>query len=595
MNKAFDLSIPALRAAYAAGALTPARVVAECTARMDGTGDNPIWIHRTPREALSARVDVLERMAPAERARLSLFGIPFAVKDNIDVEGMPTTAACPEFAYTPKRSASVVTRLLQAGAILVGKTNLDQFATGLVGTRSPYGACRNAFDARYISGGSSSGSAVSVASGMASFSLGTDTAGSGRVPAAFNNLVGLKPTRGIVSTAGVVPACRTLDCVSVFASSCHDALAVLSVIEGCDPEDPYSRPAGDTAWFAPPTFRFAVPHAGQLEFFGDEGYAALFEAAVHRLAALGGQAVEVDMGPFLAAQSLLYGGPWVAERLAPLEGFLDAHPEAFHPVTREITGSGRKFSAADAFRAQYRLAELRRETESVWASADLMLVPGAPTIYTLAEVEANPVELNSRLGLYTNFVNLLDLAAITVPAGFRADGLPFGVTLIGPAFSDQALAGVGAAFRGEALPVAPVGSRVRVAVVGAHLSGMPLNHQLTERGARLLRAARTTPDYLLYALNESTPPKPALVRTAAGHGSCIAVEVWDLPVKNFGSFVAEIPSPLGIATLTLEDGESVQGFVCEQYATSGRSEITSFGGWRNYMQSISASSSIRSS
>lgn len=595
MSTTFDFSISKLRAAYAAGALTPTRVVAECRARMEAGGDNPIWIHRVDKDALSARAGELEGLAPAERDRLPLYGIPFAVKDNIDVAELPTTAGCPQFAYTAERSASVVGRLLEAGAILVGKTNLDQFATGLVGTRSPYGACRNAFDERYISGGSSSGSAVSVAKGMVSFSLGTDTAGSGRVPAALNHLVGLKPTRGLVSTAGVVPACRSLDCVSVFAASCTEALAVLAVIEGYDEGDSYSRRAKEGAWFAAPSFRFAVPRTDQREFFGDTGYAGLFEAAVCKLAALGGRAVEIDLAPFLAAQALLYAGPWVAERLAPLEAFLDAHPEAFHPITRRITESGRRFTAADTFRAQARLAELRRESEAVWSGADLMLVPGAPTIYTLAELEAEPVELNSRLGLYTNFVNLLDLAAITVPAGFRADGLPFGVTLIGPAFSDRALAGIGAAFCGEAPVAAPSMVRARVAVVGAHLSGMPLNHQLTERGARLLRTTRTAPDYLLYALEDSTPPKPALVRTLAGHGSCIEVEVWEMPVENFGSFVAAIPSPLGIGTLTLEDGDAVQGFVCEHYATTGRPDITFLGGWRRYVESNSVSSSNRPS
>jgi len=585
-----DLSIPALRAAYAAKALTPPAVVRECLARIEVCADNPIWIHRVPRAQVLARAEALERLSPAERARLPLYGIPFALKDNIDAEGMPTTAACPEYSYSPARSSTVASKLLDAGAILMGKTNLDQFATGLVGTRSPYGACRNAFDERYISGGSSSGSAVAVAKGLVSFALGTDTAGSGRIPAAFNNVVGLKPTRGLVSTTGVVPACRSLDCVSVFAMTCADAGAVLGVIAGFDAADPFSRPKQEEAAFSPTNFRFAVPKADQLEFFGDTGYAQLFEAAIRNLAGIGGEIVEIDLAPFLAVQDLLYGGPWVAERLAALETFLAEKPAAFHPVTRQITESGRRFSAVDAYRGLYRLAELKRECEAVWKAADVMLVPAAPTVYTIAEVEANPVELNSRLGLYTNFVNLLDLAALSVPAGFRSDRLPFGVTLIGPAFSDHSLAELGARFNGERVKPVPGASQVRVAVVGAHLSGMPLNHQLTERGARMVRSTRTAPGYRLYALDDTLPPKPALVRSGDGHGSCIDVEVWEMPMHKFGSFVAEIPSPLGIGTLSLADGEPVKGFLCEAYAIDGKPEITSFGGWRNYLRSVAAPS-----
>ena len=583
MPDPIDLSLPALRAAYSGG-LKPASLVDECLARMDACEGNPIWIHRTPRESLLARAATLENISVADRAGLALFGVPFAVKDNIDVEGLPTTAGCPAYSYVPAKTATVVTKLLDAGAILLGKTNLDQFATGLVGTRSPYGAPRNAFDERYISGGSSSGSAVAVAKGLATFSLGTDTAGSGRVPAAFNNLVGLKPTRGLVSTAGVVPACRSLDCVSVFTRTCAEALEILTVLEGYDAADPYSRAAPAPGGVAE-QIRIAVPRAEQREFFGDAEYAQLFEAAIKRAESLGATIVEVDMTPFLAAQQLLYDGPWVAERLATLEPFLVSNAGDFHPVTRKVTESGHRFSAADAFRGAHRLAELKRETEATWALADVMLVPGAPTIYTRAEVEADPVELNSRLGLYTNFVNLLDLAAITVPAGFRPDGLPFGVTLIGPAFSDHALAALGARFHGERPLSPPPTATVNVAVVGAHLSGMPLNHQLTDRGARLVRAARTAADYRLYALDESTPPKPALVRSKDGHGSCIEVEVWEMPVQHFGSFVAEIPPPLGIGTVSLEDGEPVKGFLCEHYAIAGQPEITSLGGWRNYLQS----------
>ncbi len=530
--------------------------------------DNPVWIHRVP-EA-DVRAAKTQAVGP-------LAGLSFAVKGNIDVAGMPTTAACPAYAYTPPRSATAVQKLLDAGAVCAGKTNLDQFATGLSGMRSPYGDCRNAFNPDYISGGSSSGSALAVALGMADFALGTDTAGSGRVPAAFNNLVGMKPTRGLVSTAGVVPACRSLDCVSVFARSCAQALGVLETIQGFDPADPYSR-QGSPVSFDANHLKLAIPE--DLEFYGDTHYERLFRQALERL---GGVQTAVDFTPFLAAQQLLYDGPWLAERTAQLEEFLGSHAADMHPVVRDVVAGGSRYSAIDGFRAQYRLAALRRETEAVWAAADVLVVPGAPTIYTRAEMAADPVALNARLGLYTNFVNLLDLAAITVPAGFRPDGLPFGITLIGPAFSDRALAALGARFLGEA-PVAVSASGVRVAVVGAHLSGMALNRQLTERGARLVRAARTNADYRLYDLADG---RPGLVREkdGLGHGACIEVEVWEMAAAQFGSFVAQIPAPLGIGTLALEDGEQIKGFVCEAYAVAGKKDITASRGWRHYLNS----------
>jgi allophanate hydrolase len=535
-------------------------------ARTEPAAANPVWIHRVPEAEARAAA------APGGALR----GLTFAVKDNIDVAGMPTTAACPAFAYSPARSATAVQKLLDAGAACLGKTNLDQFATGLSGTRSPYGACRNAVDPEFISGGSSSGSAVAVALGEVDFALGTDTAGSGRVPAAFNGVVGLKPTRGLVSTTGVVPACRSLDCVSVFARTCGEALAVLEAMQGFDPSDPYSRP-GDALAIGAAGARLRVAVPAPLEFFGDAGYAVLFERALERL---GGERVEVDFGPFQEAQTLLYDGPWLAERTAALEAFMRGHAGDMHPVTREVVEGGRRFSAVDAFHAQYRLAGLRRQTDAVWRAADVLAVPGAPTIYRVAEMEADPVALNARLGLYTNFVNLLDLAAITVPAGRRADGLPFGVTLIGPAFSDRALAALGARFLGEPEIALPPG--VRIAVVGAHLSGMPLNPQLTGRGARLVRTARTCADYRLFDLGDG---RPGLVRVgkADGHGACIELEVWEMPEPRVGSFLAQIPPPLGIGTLELEDGDRVKGFLCESHAIAGRPDISAFGGWRNYV------------
>lgn len=537
--------------------------IEEVYRRIDAHASNPIFIHLAPKAQLLERARQIEALPPGP-----LWGRIVAVKDNIDIAGMPTTAACPAFSYVPSASAHAVQKLLDAGALVIGKTNLDQFATGLVGTRSPYGACRNAFDPAYISGGSSSGSAVAVALGMAELALGTDTAGSGRVPAAFNGLVGLKPTRGLVSTAGVVPACRSLDCVSVFARTCAAALEALQAIEGPDPHDPWSR-QGDPAIFPAERFRFAVPDP--LEFHGDAAYEALFAKALARLEALGGTRVTVDFAPFLEAQQLLYG-PWVAERTAALE----KHLGDMIPVTRGIVESGRRHSAADVFRAQHRLAELRVRCDQLLEGCDLMVVPGAPTIYRLSEVERDPVELNSRLGRYTNFVNLLDMAALTVPAGARPDGLPFGITFIGRAFTDRSLARLGARFTGEG-PIVAATQSVRIAVVGAHLSGMPLNTQLTERGAALVGATRTAAAYKLYSLGE----KPGMVR--APGGAKIEVEVWEMPLRHFGSFVALIPAPLGIGTVELEDGSSVKGFLCEVSALDGRPEITAHGGWRRYL------------
>ena len=414
-------------------------IIEETYRRIEANEANPVFIHTVPRE------QALERAAAVERTpRVSaLWGKPFVVKDNIDAAGMPTTAGCAAFAYISPRNARAVQKALDAGAILVGKTNMDQFATGLSGTRSPYGLCRNAFDPAYISGGSSSGAALAVALGIASFALGTDTAGSGRVPAAFNAVVGLKPTRGLVSTSGVVPACRSLDCVAVLAVSCKDSLEVLDAIEGPDPADPYSR-TGRAMWFSAQDFRFAVP--AQLEFHGDSDYARLFAQAILKLRQLGGTPVEIDYACFREAQDLLYG-PWVAERTALLE----QHLESMLPVTREIIESGRNYSAVDLFRAQQRLWELMLEARKIFQKADVLLTPTAPTIYRIADLEAKPIELNSRLGYYTQSTNLLDLAAITLPAGLRPDGLPFGVQLTGPAFSERALATLGARFLGETL------------------------------------------------------------------------------------------------------------------------------------------------
>ena len=529
-----------------------------------------------------------------------LAGLRFAIKDNIDAAGVPTTAACPAFERFPAEHAHVVQRLLDAGATLVGKTNLDQFACGLNGTRSPYGAVPNAFDARYVSGGSSSGSAYVVATGQVDFALGTDTAGSGRVPAGLNNIVGLKPTKGLLSTRGVLPAAQSVDCVSVFAPTVALALQVLQVARGFDASDPYARPLRLLDAPLPARFRFGVPAA--LEFFGDQLAAAAFDDAIARLEALGGERVAIDYAPLAEAAALLYDSALVAERYAAVRPFFDAHEvDVIEPV-RSILASGRNYDAADFVDAQIRLHELAQRVAPMWERIDLLLVPTAPTHCTIEAMLADPVARNRELGAYTNFVNLLDYAALSVPSSIRPDGLPFGITLIGPCGSDLQLAELGQRYHhatgltlgatGQPMP-APVvipmsADTVKVAVVGAHLSGMPLNGQLRERGARLLAETQTAQQYRLYALPGTVPPKPGMVRVAPGTGGAITVEVWEMPVAQYGSFVALIPAPLGIGSLTLADGSSVQGFLCEALALEGAEDITQHGGWRRFISSRSA-------
>ena len=596
----YSLDLARLSAAYDSRRLTPSAVVGDVLAEIERSREiNPIWICVFPRE------DLLERAAELERRReggerLPLYGVPFAVKDNINVAGYPTTAACPQFAYVPEASAHVVERLERAGAICIGKTNMDQFATGLVGTRSPYGACRNPFDARYVSGGSSSGSAVSVALGQVSFALGTDTAGSGRVPAGFCNLVGFKPTRGLISTRGVVPACRSLDCVSVFALTADDARAVGDAAIGYDAADPFSRntPIAQAASIS--GRRFGVPRAVDLKFFGDAIAQESFEGALNTLGRLGADLVEIDFSPFAEVASLLYDGPWVAERRAAIWDFFEASPDAIDPVVRSNIEGASRFSAVDAFEAEYQLRALKRRCDEVWQSVDTLVVPTSGTIYRIDEIAREPVKLNTHLGYYTNFANLLDLAAVAVPAGFREDALPCGVTFIAPALSDLRLLECAARFQRaiakhlgatpfplppyEELVSALPTDRVTLAVVGAHLSGMPLNAQLTSRGAYLLETCSTAPSYRLYALPDTKPPKPGLARVPNGSGAHIEVELWSVPLESFGSFVAEIPPPLGIGTIALHDGRQVKGFVCEGHALEQARDISSFGGWRKYMQ-----------
>jgi allophanate hydrolase len=588
--------LAALRALYDAGA-SPLAVIEEILGRCAAYDDPAVWISRVPETALRDAACALDR---AQRPRMPLWGIPFAVKDNIDCAGLETSAGCPSFVYRPERDAPVVARLKEAGALLVGKTNLDQFATGLNGTRSPYGAPHSVFSPAHVSGGSSSGSAVAVAAGLVSFSLGTDTAGSGRVPAAFNNLVGLKPTRGLLSMRGIVPACRSLDCVSLFAATAGEAEELRRIAQGLDAEDPFSR--DDAPLSLPPSgWRFGVLASADREFFGDDEAARLYEAAIGRMEWLGGKSVTVDYAPFREAAALLYDGPFLAERLAAIGPFLEREPDAaVDPTVRALIESARRFDAADAFRGFYRLAELRRAVDGQWRGIDVLLLPTAPTIFGIAEMRADPVRLNARLGLYTNFVNLLDCCAIAIPGGFRRDGLPFGVSLIAPAFHDHSLArladrlhraesfGMGKD-RGAGLPEASriadeqaATNLIPLFVVGAHLSGMPLNPELRAQGGVMLRACRTAGDYRLFVLPNATPPKPGLLRAPGFSGPGIEGEIWGLAPDRFARFVAAIPAPLGIGKIMLEDGSSVSGFLAEAHALLGAQEITELGSWRRF-------------
>ncbi|QWG13773.1 allophanate hydrolase [Bradyrhizobium sediminis] len=583
-------------AAHRGGAMSPAQTVARSFQRIRDHNDPAVFISlRNERQALAEA----EALSNKDAAQLPLYGVPVAVKDNIDAAGLPTTAACPAFSYLPAHDATAVARLRAAGAIVIGKTNLDQFATGLVGVRSPYGIPANPVRGDLIPGGSSSGSAVAVSAGLVPLSLGTDTAGSGRVPAMLNNIVGLKPSLGLISTSGVVPACRTLDCVSIFALGVDDAMTALGAIAGPDAADPYSRnrPLAPMTAF-PNQLRLGVPRNGQLIYFGDKASEQAYGEALKRWTALGATLVEFDLEPFYETARLLYEGPWVAERYLVIRDLLASSPDAIHPVTREITIAGARLSAADTFAALYRLQTLRRVAERAFANIDALVLPTAPTAYTTAQVLANPVELNSRLGTYTNFVNLLDLCGLALPAAIRPDGIPFGITLLAPAGQDAWLASIGRVFHADTglamgakgLPQPPLAAlaagassdEIAIAVVGAHLSGMALNGELKALGGRLIEAAVTAPDYKLYAL-PTTPPKPGMLRVAAGAGTSITLELWALSAASFGKFVAAIPPPLSIGTVRLADGRGVKGFLVEPADIGAARDISAFGGWRAFM------------
>ncbi len=595
-------TVAGLLDAYRAGDVTHADTIDATLARIEAHRDDAVWIGAIDVDAVRSQVGSLEG---------PLAGIPFAVKDNIDVAGMSTTAGCPAFAYSPPSSATAVDRLVAAGGVAIGKTNLDQFATGLVGTRSPYGTPVNVFDPLVVPGGSSSGSGVAVAAGLVPFALGTDTAGSGRIPAALGNIVGCKPTLGLVSTVGVVPACRSLDCVSVFALTAHDAALVLGVLDHPDADDIYSRP---------PAVRRQRPDRPVTEVVigipddsvlatCDVAIADAFSRHVDELRKLGVGVQHVDLGAFLAAGALLYDGPWIAERHAAVGRFIEQHPGDIHPITRSIISDASRFDASDAFTAEYRRRQIARATAATWLGLDVIVVPSVPMIPTLEMVAADPIGVNARLGQFSTFVNLLDLCAVAVPGGRLPSGLPVGFTLIAPALSDRLLLSI--AHQYQSMVDRPLGAldvhldvhlemvdvaastaaappaTVPLAVVGAHLSGQPLNDQLVSRGATLAARTTTSARYRLVALAGTVPPKPGLFRVAADeqrHGAPIEVEVWDVPVAEFGSFVAGVPAPLAIGTLELADGAWVSGFVCEPIGLDGAEDITEFGGWRAYLE-----------
>ncbi len=591
-------TVASLLAGHRSGQISVADTISRAFRRLRDANDPAIFI------SVRDEAEVQEEargLAARDPMTLPLYGIPVAVKDNIDVAGLPTTAACPAYAYAPAKDAEAVARLRRAGALVIGKTNLDQFATGLVGMRSPYGMPRNPLRADLVSGGSSSGSAVAVARGIVPLALGTDTAGSGRVPAGLNNIVGLKPSLGLISTTGVVPACRSLDCVSVFALTAEDAFAGLSAIAGVDEGDAFSRHLNlGPLSTLPPSLRIAVPRPADRMHFGDNQAELAFRAAEEIARGLGATLVEIDLTPLFETARLLYEGPWVAERTAAVGEFIARHPDAVHPVTKSIIAQGVDKSAVDTFRAFYKLATFRTVAAKLFAEFDALMVPTFPKPCTIAELEADPIGPNSGLGTYTNFVNLLDLAGLAVPVALTADRTAYGVTLLAPHGRDAFLASLGSAIHVRAsLPLGaletrqpawtpPAGSiaqdEIAIAVVGAHLSGMPLNRELTALDARFIEAAETTGSYRLFAL-DSAPPKPGLLRVATGTGTPIAVEIWALSAQGFGRFVAAIPPPLSIGSLQLKDGRKVKGFLVEAEAVRDARDISSFGGWRAFVAS----------
>ncbi|MEM1360925.1 MAG: allophanate hydrolase [Pseudomonadota bacterium] len=594
MSLSFDFA--ALHAAYAAGR-RPEETVAEVYARIKAVGDPGIFIHLRDEAEVTAEAKALGAFDPEK----PLWGLPFAIKDNIDLAGVPTTAACPAYAYTPARDATVVSELRAAGALAIGKTNLDQFAAGLVGVRSPYPIPKNSLDPAIVPGGSSAGSAVAVGHGIVSFALGTDTAGSGRVPAALNNIVGLKPTLGALSATGVVPACRTLDTISIFALTVADAYAAFQVAARYDQTDAFARAIAASPLVVPPPLSIGIPNADTIAFFGDAAQAGSFDAALGTLRSIGHQIIPLDFTPFFDVAEMLYGGAWVAERMTVIEELLRKDPEAVHPVTCEVVSAADALSAADAFRAIHRLADLKRVAEPFLNAVDLLAVPTIPTFYSVADLEADPITPNSNLGTYTNFVNLMDLCGIAVPTGMRSDGRPGSLTLLAKDGRDalcaslateihstmaQTMGATGCALpERQVLEPGPVPGEITLAVVGAHMSGLPLNKELTERGARYLETTETAPDYRLYALAGGPPARPGLVRVGEG-GRAIVLELWAMPETALGSFFEGIPAPLGLGSIALSDGRVVKGFLAEAEGVTDADDISAFGGWRAYLSSL---------
>lgn len=587
-----------LHSAYAAG-LSPMTVIEEVYRRVEEADDPGIFIHLAPKEVMLAAAAALGPYDPAR----PLYGIPFAVKDNIDVAGMPTTCACPAFEYAATADAFVVAKLKAAGALPIGKTNLDQFATGLVGVRSPYPIPKNAIDPSIVPGGSSSGSAVAVARGIVPFALGTDTAGSGRVPAALNNIVGLKPTLGTISATGMVPACRTLDTISIFALTVPDAFAVHMAAAGYDDADAYSRDLAAPFLEVPGAgFSIGVPDIASRRFFGDVVQQASFEAVIAVLAGMGHRIVPLDFTLLYRIAELLYEGAWVAERYAAIEQVIRTMPDSLFPVTRGIIGRAETLTASDAFRDIYRLADLKRKAAPLIGAADLLCVPTIPCFFSVDDLKQDPVGPNSKLGTYTNFVNLLDLCGIAVPVATRTDGRPGSVTLLAAAGLDGRIAGIAASLQIEAspplgatgwelepiatLPPAAGPAEIPIALVGAHMRGLPLNGEITRLGGRFLAQRQTAPEYRLHALAGGPPQRPGLVRVNEG-GQAIALEVWALPLDQFGTFMTGVPSPLSIGTVRLDDGSAVKGFLCEPAGLQGAEDITPLGGWRAFLAAAS--------
>ena len=587
-------TLSTLQAAYAEG-VKPVDVLKEVFLRIRAAEDPGIFIHLRSEESLIAEAEAL---GPYDSDK-PLWGIPYAVKDNIDVEKIPTTAGCPAYAYMPKQDAFVIAKLRQAGAIMIGKTNLDQFATGLVGLRTPYDAPLNSIDPKIVPGGSSSGSSVIVGHGIVTFSLGTDTAGSGRVPAALNNIVGLKPSLGSLSATGVVPACRTLDTISIFALTVDDAFSILNVAQGFDEADAYSKPLKINSLFnISNPLKIGVPDQKSIKFFGDTVQAATFARDVERLKTLGMDVVYINFDPFYHIAQMLYEGAWVAERYTVLEDILSADPESVHPVTRKIIMRAETMSAAKVFRGIYRLADLARIAAPVMSDLTALCVPTIPTFYSVSDLEADPVTPNNNLGTYTNFVNLLDMCGIAVPTTARSDGRPGSITFLSKAGMDATVASLarqleldckrnmGAtsfALSNPAQLPTKNNEHLELAVCGAHMSGLPLNSQLTDLGATFVRKAKTSSQYQLFALAGGPPARPGLIRSDLSKAAAVSLEIWSIPKTALGSFLEGIPAPLGIGSIELSDKTWIKGFLCEKNGIYGATDITHLGDWRKFL------------